>query len=93
MDLAHRFLLAGVNKGCNCGRHVFETVVEPWKHWMMDAFSVLLAATGFLERDMDSRAGYWYCRTTNFVGYLEIIVATSGREKRQRCFRWVVGRW
>ena len=45
---------------------------------MMDAFSALLAATRFLGWDLGSGGSYWFCRTTNFVGYLAYVVAPSG---------------
>ena len=62
----------------------FDMVDEPWKHQMMDAFTALLAATGFVKLDLDSSSGYGYCQTTNLVGYLPIIVATAGLGSRHR---------
>ena len=69
----------------------FDMVDEPRKHWMMDAFPALLVATGFVKPDLDSSGGYSYHGTTNFVGYLPIIVATAGLRWRQRWFRFLIG--
>ena len=60
------------------GRLAVDTADETQKHRMMDAYPVLVAAHWFAGWDVGSKGGYAYRQTTNFVGFLAIIVATFG---------------
>ena len=53
--------------------------------------SCMVAANWFTGRDIDSKGGYRHQRTTNFVSFLPIIVATFGLRLRQPWFRFLIG--